>query len=66
MEPEDYTRPTAFGPRPDLVKLDRTLRQQRLAAVIATYCTPLLKYDGISAWEVAGKLIDVLDLEASQ
>lgn len=56
---DDLTQPSAFGPDPTVG--DRSSRQTRIQAVLLTYCTPQLKYDGMSAHEVAGKILAVLD-----
>lgn len=57
---DDLTKPTSFGPSP--TPLDKEAQQTRIQAVLMTYCTPKLKYDGMSAWEIAGKIVQVLDL----
>jgi hypothetical protein len=56
------TRPSVADPfEAGPEHIDRESRQQRVRAVLMTYCTPQLKYDGMSAWEIAGKILAVLD-----
>jgi hypothetical protein len=55
---DDLTQPTAFGEAPPM---DRTSEVARVAAVLMTYCTPKLKYDGMTAHELATKILAVLD-----
>ena len=56
---DDLTQPTNWGQAPP--KAQRNSDHQRvIAAVLMTYCSPLLKYDGMSAWELAGKVLDAI------
>lgn len=59
------TRTDSFSDVPEGHRLDREGRQERVRAVLLTYCTPQLKFDGMSAWEVAGKILKVLEDEPS-
>ncbi len=59
---DDLTQPTSFGPSP--VPMDRNGEQTRIQAVLLTYLTPQLKYHGVSAYEIAGKILAVLDRPA--
>lgn len=61
---DDKTQPAAFGPNPPVT--DRNAQATRIAAVLATYCTPRLQYDGMSAYEVANKVLAVIDLWPEQ
>lgn len=54
---EDLTQDTHFGEDPSERNSEH---QRRVSAVLRTYCTPLLKYDGMTAWELAGKILDCL------
>jgi hypothetical protein len=58
MSEQIVTR-NSFADRPDGIA--REDRQNRIRAVLLTYCEPKLKYDGMSAWEVAGKILAVLE-----
>lgn len=51
----------SYEARPAGTVIDREDRQQRVRAVLMTYCDPKVKYDGMSAWELAGKVLAVLD-----
>lgn len=53
----------AFKDRPAGVMVDRESRQQRVRAVLLTYCCPAARFDGMTAWEVAGKILATLDEE---
>src|ERR1700733_3094128 len=44
-----------------LPRTERDSRQRRVQAVLMTYAEPLLKYHGLSAWVLAGKILAVLD-----
>lgn len=48
-----------FDQLPEDVTLDRESRQQRVRAVLMTYCQP--KFHGQTAWEIASKILGVLD-----
>lgn len=67
MEPNEIVAQqaniSAFDARDPSIPLDRSSRQQRVRAVLMTYCDPKLKYDGFTAWEIAGKILTVLDEE---
>lgn len=36
-------------------------RRSRVQAVLLAWCEPKVQYDGMTAWEVAGKILAVLD-----
>jgi hypothetical protein len=55
---DNLRRPAYFGPSP---QLERSTRTARLTAVLMTYCTPRIQYDGISAYEIAQRIIDAWD-----
>jgi hypothetical protein len=55
---DDLTQPTSFGEHPPM---DRDAEVTRVTAVLLTYCTPKLKYDGMTAHELATKILAVLD-----
>jgi hypothetical protein len=59
LNTEDFTQDTSFGNEPPSSQRNSE-HQRRVSAVLQTYVTPLLKYDGISAWEIAGKILDVI------
>lgn len=61
---DDLTQPTSFGPSP--LPMNRNSQQTRIQAVLMTYCTPQLKYDGLSAWDLAAKILKVMDLPTEQ
>lgn len=36
-------------------------RQQRIRDLLLIYCTPQARYDGMTAWELAGKVLAALE-----
>jgi hypothetical protein len=58
---DDLTKPTTFDSKVRNSATDRETREGRIAAVLRTYCTPTLRYDGISAYEIARKVLAVID-----
>jgi hypothetical protein len=58
---DDLTKPTTFDSKIRTSATDRATREGRIAAVLRTYCTPILRYDGISAYEIARKVLVVIE-----
>ena len=56
---DDLTQDTHFSSTPGTS--DRSSRLARVSAVLQTYATPKLRYDGMPAWELAQKILAVLD-----
>lgn len=42
--------------------LDRMEQQQKIREVLMTYTEPQARYDGMTAWEIAGKIMNILVL----